>query len=73
MCYLILTSTFMGIQKSGHALITGSRMPGSLLMHNLWNPPWQYSKYQTRAEQIKKCLYEGLESTYHSDTFTLAI
>ena len=34
-------------------------------MRNLPNPQWQYSKRQTRADQIGKFLDEGLELTYH--------
>ena len=29
-------------------------------------PPWKYSKCQTRAEDIEKCLDEGLDPTYYS-------
>ena len=36
------------------------------------NPPWQYSKHQTRAKEIEKCLDEGLETTYYFSIFILA-
>ena len=29
-------------------------------MSNLLNPPRQYSKHHTRAEEIEKCLNQGL-------------
>ena len=48
------------------AHIMGSRTHGSQLMHNILNPPQQYSKRQTRADEIEKCQNEGLEPTYHS-------
>ena len=38
-------------------------------MQNLSNPPWQYSKRQTRDEEIEKCLDEGLEPIYHFSIF----
>ena len=34
-------------------------------MHNLHNPSQQYSKRQTRGEQLGKCPDEGLEPTYY--------
>ena len=37
------------------------------------NPFWQYSKRQTRGEEIEKCLDEGLEPTYHFSIFNLHI
>ena len=33
------------------------------------NPSWQYSKRQTRGEEIEKCLYRDLEPTYHFSIF----
>jgi len=38
-------------------------------MCNLANPPQQYSKRQTRAEEIEKCPDEGLEPNHHSSIF----
>ena len=40
-------------------------------MHNVLNPLWQYSKRQTRAEEIERCLDEDLEPTYYSGIFTI--
>ena len=33
------------------------------------NPSRQYSKRQTRGEEIEKCLDEGLEPTYYFSIF----
>ena len=41
-------------------------------MGNLPNPPRQYSKRQTRVDEIEKCLDEGLEPTYHFSIFKAA-
>ena len=38
-------------------------------MRNLPNPPWRYSKLKTRAEELEKCLNEGLEPTYYFNIF----
>ena len=38
-------------------------------MQNLLNPPQQYSKRQTRGEEIEKCLDGGLEPTDHFSIF----
>jgi len=38
-------------------------------MRNLPNPPRQYSKRQTRAQEMEKFLDEGLEPTYHFSIF----
>ena len=35
------------------------------------NTSRQYSKRQTRGEEIEKCLDEGLEPTYYFSIFTL--
>ena len=35
------------------------------------NPSRQYSKHQTRGEEIEKCLDEGLEPTYYLSIFNL--
>ena len=37
------------------------------------NPSRQYSKRQTRGEEIEKCLDEGLEPTYHFSIFNLKV
>ena len=39
-------------------------------MHNLLNPPQQFGTLQTRAEEIGKCLDEGLQPTYHFSIFS---
>ena len=39
-------------------------------MCNLPDPPWQYSKHQTTADEIGKCLDEGLEPTCYSSIFS---
>ena len=39
---------------------------------NLPNP-WQYSKRQTRAQEIEKCLDEALEPIYHFSIFNTNI
>ena len=38
-------------------------------MRNLSDPPWQYSKDQTRAQEIEECIVDGLEIT--SSIYTL--
>jgi len=38
-------------------------------MQNLLNSAQQYDKPQTRPKEIKKCLDEGLEPTYHFSIF----
>ena len=38
-------------------------------MQNLPNPPQQYSKHQTRDEEIEKCIDGGLEPTYYFRIF----
>ena len=38
-------------------------------MRNNPNPPWQYGKCQTRANESGKCLDRGLESTYYLSIF----
>ena len=35
------------------------------------NPSRQYSKRQTRGEEIEKCLDEGLEPTYYFSIFNI--
>ena len=56
---------FNGIQKSGLELIIGSGIQRSQLMCNLLGTSQQYSKHQTRAEEIEKFLDKGLDSLYH--------
>ena len=58
---------FIGFQNSGLTHIVGSR---TKLMQNLPNLPWQYSRCQTKGEEIEKCLEEGLGPTYHFSTFS---
>ena len=58
-----------GIQKSGLVLIRGLRIHESQLMRHVPNAPWQYSKHQTRAEEVERCLDEGLKPTYHFSIF----
>ena len=41
-----INKTFISIQNSSLALITGLSIHKSQLMRNLMNPPKQYSKYQ---------------------------
>ena len=43
------------------------------VMQIFQNPPWQYSKHQTRAVEIEKCLDEGLETTYYFSIFTFSL
>ena len=38
-------------------------------MHNLPNPPRQYSKRQTRVEETEKCLDGGLEPIHYFSIF----
>ena len=42
-------------------------------MPNLPNTHQQYSKRQTRADQVEKCLDEGLEPTYYLSIFNLCL
>ena len=51
-------------------LIVGSKIHEKL-RKNLLNPPWKYSKHQTRAEKIQKCLDEGIEATYYFSVFRI--
>ena len=64
-----LNTLFTDIQKSGLANIIGSSFHRSQLLRNLPDPSWQYSKCQTRGEEIEKCLDGGLEPTYHFSIF----
>ena len=64
---------FIFIQNSGLAFISALRIHGSQLMWNLPNQSEQYSKCQIRAKEIKKCLDEGLEPSYHLSTFSCNI
>ena len=68
----LLNNTYICIQNSGLAPIAGQVIHGSQLMHNLPNSPQQYDKCQTKAEEIEKCLNEGLEPTYHFSIFSTA-
>ena len=56
---------FIGNQNSGLALTLVSSAHGSQLMRNLQNPSRQYSKHQTRPEELERCLDKGLEPTYY--------
>ena len=67
----LLNNTYICIQNSGLAPIAGQVIHGSQLMHNLPNSPWQYSKRQTKGEEIEKCLDGGLEPTYNFSIFSL--
>ena len=53
---------FFGAAK---VVILNSRVPLRLVP----NPSCQYSKRQTRGEEIEKCLDEGLEPTYYFSIF----
>lgn len=68
-----MITLFIGIQISGLALTTDFRINRSHMMQNFLNPPRQFGKHQTRAEQIEKCLVESLEPTYHLSIFMLDI
>ena len=52
----LLNNTFYWYSNSGLALARCFKINKSQLVRNLPNPNWQYSKYQTRAKEIEKCL-----------------
>ena len=60
---------FIGIQISCLVLTKGLSTHGSQMNQNFQNPPRQYSKRQTRKDEIEKCLGEGLEPTYYFSIF----
>ena len=49
--------------------IIGLSSQGGQVSRNLPYPSWQYSKRQTRGEEIEKCLEGGLEPTYYYSIF----
>ena len=66
-----LIMLFTGIRNSGLVLIIGSKILGSQLMRNVLNLPRQYSKHQTKAEEIEKCLDESFGQLIISVSFTM--
>ena len=63
----------IGIRNSGLALILGWRIDVSQLMRNFPNPSCQYSKRQTRAKEMEKCLDECLEPTHYFSIFSARV
>ena len=68
-CLLNSRALFIGIQNSGLVPTVGARIHRNQVIRNLLNPSQQYSKCQTRGEEIEKCLDEGLEQTYYFSIF----
>ena len=58
----LLNKLFTDIQNSGLTVVSCCGI--------FSNPSRQYSKRQTRGEEIEKCLDGGLEPTYYFSIFT---